>query len=342
MKLPKTVLVLMLSLVLFQIAFGQEFKEDENWINTSQPFLIQALKNYTKEDVIKAKEKLNLIKQSKIDTEWEGSYTQPQDMSDTQLLWSSTTGFVNYYIHTCTTELRTLNYGKVTDNTDSVTLITEKNQPPFFGTGKTGQVKLIKVKWGDLRFLVEEEDLEVFCELAAGYYGSGKPETIEINGESYQTQTAIWGDFWVKSEDTSWIKSEDTSKKKVFGLPILPKSYEKFVKQPIEAKIVSIGKHEKDAPTEEAVMNYSRRYVNIGAGKNLGIKAGMQFYVYDLGERISIVEVKDKTSVGVLERWLDSETLEESCSNASGDIPCKLPKAGMKIKTIPDDFLEDN
>jgi len=339
MKLPKTVLVLMILLVLFQIGFGQEFKEDENWINTSQPFLIHALKNYTKEDVVKAKEKLNLIKQSKIDTEWEGSYTMPADMSDTQLLWSSTTGFVNYYIHTCTIELRSLNYGKVINNTDSVILTAEKNQPPFFGTGKTGQIKLIKVKWGDLRFLVEEEDLEVFCELAAGYYGSGKTETIEMNGESYQTQTAIWGDFWVKSED---ISNEDTPKKKAFGLPILPKSYERFIKQPIETKIVSIGKYQKDLPADDSMMKYSHRYVNIGAGKNLGIKTGMQFYVSDLGERISIVEVKDKISVGVLERWVDSETHEESCFNNSGDIPCKLPKAGMKIKTIPDDFLEDN
>ncbi len=336
MKLPKITFALTILLILYQTGFGQEFKEDEDWINGYQPFLSHQLKNYTKDDVIKAKEKLNLIKQSKIATEWEGSYTLPADLSDTKLFWNSATGFVNYYIYTCAIELRALNYGKVINNTDSVILITEKPQPPFFLTGKTGQIKLIKVKWGDLHFLVEEDELEVFCELAAGFYGSAKMETIETNGESYVTQTSIWDSFW--------IKSDEISKKKAFSLPVLPKAYEKFIKQPIETKIDSIDKYEKDEPDEESAMaRYSRRYVNIGAGKNLGIKTGMQFYVPDLGERIRIVEVKDKSAVGVLERMIDSETSEEGCVNFSSvDIPCKLPKAGMKIKTIPDDLLEDN
>lgn len=336
MKLPKNLLLLPIVLILLQTVFGQEFIEDENWIETGgYPVLMHNLKNYTKEDVIRAKEKLNLIKQSKIEDEWEGSYTVSQDLSDTKLLWSPANGFVSYYVYTCAIELRGLNYGKVINNTNSLILITQKSQPPFYPTGKTGQVKLVKVKWGDLHFLVEEDDIEVFCELAAGYYGTAKMETVEVNGESYQTQTSIWGSFWVKSNEMS--------EKKPFGLPILPKAYERFIKQPIETKIVSLGKYEKDTPTEEPVMTYSRRYVNIGAGKNLGIKTGMQFYVPDLGERISIVEVNDKSAVGVLERGLDSETREESCFNyAGGDIPCQVPKAGIKIKTIPNDFLEDN
>jgi len=336
MKLKRTFLVILTLLITFQVCFGQEFVEDENWIGEiaggQSPFLQHSLKNYTKEDVFKAKQKLKLIRESSINDEWEGSYSLLGELSDTKLILDSEIGFINYYIYTCAIDLRALNYGSLINKPDSITLVSEKSQPPFYRTGKTGQ-KLIKVKWGDRHYLVEEERLEVFSELAAGYYGIGKNEKIEVNGETFETQIAIWNSFWVKTDD---LKD-----KTVANLPQLPYPYEKLTKLPIETKIISLGKYEKDKPTEEPVMTYSRRYVTIGAGKNSGIKPEMEFYVPDLEERIKIVKVSDKTAIGVLERWLDSETREESCFKVGEDFPCKLLKVGMKVKTVPDEFLED-
>lgn len=338
MRLLKILSCLLILLGSLQIGFGQEFNENENWIGAIEggvpPFLIHNLNKYSKEDVVRAKEKLNLIKQSPTGDEWEGSYSLPGDLRDTKLFWNSKFGFVNYYVYTCAIELRALNYGRAVNNPDSVILMTEKNRPPFYRADKSGQSKLIKVKWGDLRYLVEEDALETFCELAAGYYGAAKNETTEVDGESFASQTTI--------ENSFWVKNEDLRNKKTFGLPILPKPYEKFIKQPIETEIISIGKYEKDPPTDRPIATYSRRYVNIGAGKNSGIKIDMEFYVPALGERIRIVKVLNNTAVGVLERWIDSETRQESCSGETEDAPCRLPKAGMKIKTLPDEFLQDD
>jgi hypothetical protein len=322
----------------FQICFSQEFVEEENWIGTIEggqpPFLIHSFKNYSKQDVINAKEKLRLIHKFDSKDDWEGSYSLLGELSDMKLFWNSESGFVNYYVYTCAIELRQLNYGKAVNNVNSVTFLTEKSEQPFWGMNDSGQIKLIKVKWGEKHFLVKEEMLETFSELAAGYYGAGKIEEVKVNGEIYPTQISIWNSFWVKSEDLSG--------KKVFGLPVLPKPYEKLTKKPIEAKIISIGKHEKDEPTEEPVMTYSRRYVNIGLGKKGGIKIGMDFYIPDIDERITIVEVTDKISVGVLERWIDSDTQNEMCFHKSETIPCKSLRIGMKVKTTPEEILEDN
>jgi hypothetical protein len=68
----------------------------------------------------------------------------------------------------------------------------------------------------------------------------------------------------------------------------------------------------------------------------------MDFYVPYLDERITVVKVFGKTAIAVLERSLDNETQKEDCLNPmEGEEPCKPIKAGMKIKTVPEEFLED-
>lgn len=336
MKLQKMLFVLIILFASFQICFGQELVENENWIGEierGQPMvLIHSFKNYTKEDVLKAKEKLNLIRNSKTDDEWEGSYSLFGDLTDNKLFWDSEIGFVNYYIYTCALELRGLNYGRAINNFDSVTLFSEKQQPPLPGIGKIGQRKFVKVKWGDRHYLVDEEILEDFCELAAGYY-EVKSDEIEINGEKIETQVAIWNSFWVMSDDSY--------KKKVFGLPVLPKSYEKYIKQPIKTKIAFIGKIEKDIAKEDYLSSSITYYLTLGAGKDKGIKEGMSFYIPQLKERVSIEKVNKKTSIASLARDYDTESQKENCIVIGEEIPCVNPTVGMEAKTIPAELLED-
>jgi hypothetical protein len=77
-----------------------------------------------------------------------------------------------------------------------------------------------------------------------------------------------------------------------------------LIKIPIEAEILSVDEQKLET-NDESVMPYSYRYVTFNAGKNKNIKPGMEFYVPDLQERIKIIEVGEKTSKGVIERWFD-------------------------------------
>lgn len=336
MRLQKTFLILMTLFASFQICLAQESIENENWIGTiegGQPsFLIHNFKNYSQTDVLNAKGKLEHLKKAKAKDEWEGSYNLSGDLTDNKLIWNSEFGFVNYYIYTCAIELRALNYGRIISSYDSIILFTEKTQPPFTGTGKSGYRKLIKVKWGDRHYLIDEENLEDFCELAAGYYEI-KNKEIEIDGEKIETQVVLWNSFWVMDNDNS--------KNKAFGLPILPKFYEKYAKLPIETKIISLGNIKKAEADEEYFSSSTTHYLTINAGKNKGIKEGMSFYVPQLKERISIEKVYKKISIASLPRDFDKETQKENCFSNYEEIPCVKPIIGMQAKTISAELLID-
>lgn len=334
MKIPNFIFLIVILLFSISASLAQDSETDwENWIGTiegGQPsILLHRYDNYSQADVIKAKQKLLLLKQISPKNEWEGMYDSSGHLSDIKFIWNLQVGFIKYYIHTCQPDLRNLDFGSVKSVGDQIETISEKPQNAEAKSEPTN-VKFIKVKWGDAHYLVKEEELETFCELAAGYYGTGKPVEAEINGEKFTYQKSIWDSYWKKVEEPD---------KKVFGLPVLPSKYKHLIKIPIETEILSINEHKLEI-NGESVMSYSYRYVTINGGKDKNIKTDMEFYSPDLRERIKIIEVGKKTSKGVIERWYDEEEKKEQCFNNREDIPCVIPAVRMKIKTVPDEFLE--
>lgn len=335
MIMPK--LISLFSILLFSVSFcfAQDFIEDENWIGVIEggvpTYLVHNYANYSQADVVKAKEKLTLLKQIPQKNEWEGIYDNSGQLSDIKLIWNSQVGFIKYYIYTCQPELRGLDFGNVRNGDYQIEFFSEKPQA-VDSKNKSSSEKFIKVKWGDVHYFVEEDELEIFSELAAGYYGSGKPVEKENDGEKYTYTKSIREAYWRKAKD---------SDKKAFGLPIFPDKYKHLIKIPIEAEILAINEHKPEI-NEEGLMSYSRYYVTINAGKNKNIKSDMEFYVPDLQERVKIIEVGAKTSKGVIERWFDEEEKKEDCFNVNKgqDIPCVNPTVKMKVKTVPDEFLE--
>lgn len=319
------------------LCFGQERVEDEDWLSEAtgmykQPFLSYRFGRYTADDVALAKEKLSLLQASKTTDEWAGIYVTSAPLSDTKLIWRPDAGFLDYYIYTCSIELRALNYGKVINYPDHVLFISEKASNSPLKPGEIVQFKLIKVKWGDRHYLVEESELETFCELAAGYHGPAKIEKGKLaNGEPYESYTTIWMYYWVLMDD------ELT--KEVFGIPVLPAAYaKKYSRPPIETRIVSIGKYKKTA-REDGQGFDTNQFVTIGLGTSGGVKKGMQFYVPQLEDRITVVKAFGKSSIALLERSVDSETGKETCYDEEGESPCTPIQAGMEIKTVPEEFL---
>ncbi|HEY0049206.1 MAG TPA: hypothetical protein VGB68_07975 [Pyrinomonadaceae bacterium] len=321
MNLTKTLRLLLVFLSISGICSAQEFTEEENWIREiageycrGYRFLAYRFETFTKQDVIKAKEKLKSIKQFAPESEWEGVYFGNVALGDNGLLWSAEGGFLKFY---CYHELGRLDYGKVSESPGFVEIISEKpaaSTPDQKPNGKT-ENKLIKVKFGESHYLVPENSLQHFTTRAAG---------LGTSSDNY-------ADFY-------WLKREDFEKK-VFGLPVLPKEYKHLLRFPVETRIISVGKRQiirNKQSTEEYNFDDIHYPVTLDAGKNRNIKPGMNFYVDDLGEWVEITGVFQKSSIGRIRRDFD-ENKNEQCRNGElggGDIiSCKKIKFGMKAKT---------
>lgn len=312
MKVQKAISVLIILFALFQICIGQEIDFEGNWFREIKGYddyyTRYDFNSYTKDDVIKAKRRFDLIKQFPPKDEWEGIYTFSTETGSTELYLSFTAGFVNYHVyHT----LRRLDYGSAFDKTDSVKLVSEKSKKSRRSIFST---KLIKVKFGDKHFLVPKNRLQDFAERAVGL-------STSLSDFSYY----LW--------------KLDEAEKKVFGLPVLPKKYLHFLRFPINTEVIRIGNRQLyQHKFEDGTVNYEEvyRFVTLGAGKNKKIKLGMNFYVEDLGEWIEITKVSSNTSIGKIRRGLD-EKRQEECFNeelGQGDIiPCKEIRIGMKAQT---------
>lgn len=312
MKLQNTFLALLILLVSFQNSFGQEIDFEGNWFreikgyddsNTSYDFQF-----YTTEDVVKAKNRFNLIKQFPPKNEWEGVYTRNSEIGTAELHWGSASGFVDYYFyHT----LRSLDFGIALDKTDSVKLVSQKS--PTSKRKSMFATNLIKVKFGNKHFLVPENRLQDFAERTVGL-------STSISDYSY------------------YLQKIDEVENKVFGLPVLPENYRRFLRLPIKTEITRLRNSRiYRNKSVDGTVNYDEihRFVILGAGKNKSVKLGMNFFAEDLGEWIEITKVLQNSSVGVIKRGLEEK--QEQCRNKEGGqgdiIPCQEIKVGMNVNT---------
>ena len=324
MKLKNIFLLVLILFASFQFIFGQNDEEStENWLKNYIDFndtrLFHNYGNYSKEDLIKFREKFDLLKHVNSDNEWEGIFFRGigDDTGFSQLRFESKSGFLNFYVYTCLPELRYINYGKIINLPDSIQFLPEfaENSPR-----KVVAVKYVKIKWADRHYLVEESSLSAFAEQAVGIY----VEPDEATDEDFQK----WANFWVKGD----------FEKSLTGLPEFPVSYKRFQRSVIEVKILSVGKRK----IEKEVTAGNRMYmadsavypVTLNAGKNKGIKEGMKFFT--LGEEeIFITKVNQNTSSGILVRAIDDENnFTDHCLTDSAEkIICPEIKPSEIVKT---------
>lgn len=318
MKLISFFTAFLFLLSISTISFGQETGEDENWLkgfNTEadyMPTLVYwSFERFSLKDIPQAKKKLSIVRQHTPKTEWEGLYYSNAEIGDNKFIWNAAGGFFDFYFyHT----LKSFNFGTARDFSGFIELNYEKQT--FSQTNKrfASKIKLIKVKVGEKHFLVPENRLQDFCERAAGL----------------STDSWDFNYYWMKEED---------KEKSVFGLPILPAEYRKYLRYPAETKITRIG-NRKIIPNEQSTKEYNyddiHYPVTVNAGKNKNLKTRMNFFVEDLGEWIEITKVSQNKADGFVRRDFD-ETNKEQCWDSEGGsgqpIPCKQIKVGMKAVT---------
>jgi hypothetical protein len=309
----KSLLTILILIFAFQACLGQEIDFEGNWYREifgyEDVYSSYDFTRYTKEDVIKAKKRFNLIKQFPAKDDWEGIYTRSTELGTLKLHWSSKGGFVDYRVyHT----LSSLDFGTTLNKTDSVKLISEK--PSISKRKSILSNNLIKVKFGARHFLVPENRLQDFVDRTIGL-------STDLSDFMY---------YWWKDED---------SEKELFGLPVLPEKYRHLLRFPISTKITLIGNRKiHQNKFDDGTINYEEvyRFVTLGAGTNKKIKKGMNFFVEDLGEWVEITKLSLNSSIGKIRRGLDKNKQEECLDEEQGQgeiIPCKEIKIGMKAKT---------
>lgn len=302
-------LLILCSITVF--SFGQEPIEDENWLKgfkTEADYLPTLVyrdsKSLSLKNIPQAKKRLNFLREFSPTNEWEGVYFSNTGIGDRKFIWNAKGGFFSFYFyHT----LKFVDFGKVNDSLAFIELSSEKSST---------KSKLVKIKVGETHFLVPENRLQDFCERAVG---------LETDSDFFYFN----------------IKEEDINKPRA-GLPILPKKYETFIRYPIEAKIVLIGKR-KIIPNEQSTKEYNFDDIHYSAtinfGKNKKLKKGMNFFIEDLGEWFQITKVSPKSSVGFIRRGFDENNKEQCWDSRGGSgqtIPCKEIKTGITVKTKSD------
>lgn len=327
MNWRKIFLVILLSIASFPICFGQEtteYVEGENWVQQygiyQTPFIVFRYDRYSREDTVKFREKLDLLKDAKFSDEWEGSYYSDQDqLGISAFRWDANIGFAHSYIYTCLPELRFINYGKVTVAPEFIQITPEF---AIDSPRKSKPVKYVKVKWNERHYLVEESSLAAFAEKAVGIY----VENEETSSENFQD----WSNYWVSGDP----------EKELTGLPEYPQSYQKFRRLPIETEIISVGKRTIEEEKEFGDQSYTQFFnnnaiypVTIDAGKNKGVQTGMNFVIFETGETVYITQVHQNTAVGFVARSIDDLRNDACYDDDSNETTCPDLKTGYKVKT---------
>ncbi len=191
----------------------------------------------------------------------------------------------------------------------------QKQFPLFYISNKKKQIKtqntFVKVKVGEMHFLVAENSIKKFCEYIAGrfqYYD----DDIE---------------YWSKVEGR---------KKHANALVVLPEKYRHLAASFVNAKITAIGKTRiKLSKDEQDNIETGEFYhfITINAGKDQNLKKGMNLYIPELDEVATVEIVQPKSSIVKVSREFYG-TKDERCWNDNNNqIQCPEIRVGMLVIT---------
>ena len=231
--------------------------------------------------------------------EWSGDYFTGSETHGSYLRWSREKGFVLLDVNKCAATVDRLNYGGATASSSLVEfspeLKDEAKSTHVHGRKSRTPTKLIPVRWGRARFLIPEDEISDFGDYVAGL---GK----------YNEGTG-----WDAYSMPFFIRMDDRSADEAESFPVVPPAYERYLKRPIEAVIISVGKRQlRKNYTYETDINstwHDRavvRVVTISAGAAQGVKRHMAFKVKgsEAGDKVMITGVGRDTATGLIIRSL--------------------------------------
>ncbi|MFN2492076.1 MAG: hypothetical protein ABR501_04235 [Pyrinomonadaceae bacterium] len=312
----------------------------ESWWFSSEDF--------TKDDALNAVarwDEIAVSKQEAPKNEWAGDYFRGGETHGTYFRWSPAAGFIMAAIDKCQARVMSVSYGSVKVSTTLVEFYpdferTAKHQGHMQARPQEIRVmKFVPIELNGDRFLVAEHEMPDFGNYVAGL---GR---YNFSDFAYAFNT----EFFVKR---SVIVEDDHTNAKVIhpvinNKPLLPEAYVRFLKKPIEASVISVGRRvvrktysyeNEDGTGASYFAPVSLTSVKINAGSIHGLRSGMFIRVAksNEGERIRILRVGKYTSTGIVIRSLGENGVETFFdSESEKPKPYSRVTSGWVLTTSP-------
>jgi len=278
--------------------------------------------DYTAADAVNAVARWKNIGQDQTTREnaWAGDYFRGGDTHGTYFRWSPKAGFIMAHVDKCQARVMGVTYGKVELLPDVILFYPEFDKaaakPHGHSHPLTQEVKVMKfvpIEWNGSRILVAEGEMADFGDYIAGL---GKYNFSDFT-YFYQTE------FFAKSGER--IETDQSNalveKPAATGGPRLPRTYQHFLKHPIEATVISVGARRvrktysyenQDGTGASYYEPISLTAVKINAGTTQGLRRGMFMRVAepDEGDEIRLTHVGKLTSNGIIIRDLGDDRSE--------------------------------
>ncbi|HEV2800110.1 MAG TPA: hypothetical protein VGW12_06425 [Pyrinomonadaceae bacterium] len=272
---------------------------------------------------------------------WAGDYFVGGETHGSYLRLSTRGGFVLLKVNKCAAQVEDFSYGKVSISPARVQLIPERAMRPHdpnahaHGRQHT-DLDFVPVTFRGDRLLVGESEMTDF-----GDYVAGLGKFNEHAFIYYVLSTSFFYQMREGETEPSATEAPPAS-----AVPVMPPGYERFLKQPIEGQIVSVGKrsvrrdysYKSPAGVGEWHASASVTHVNVNVGTMHGAKRGLQLRVLDSDEVVRLTRVGKTSSAGIVIRSLDENRRETYYDHDAQQEKVYPPVApGWKLSTSPFD-----
>jgi len=194
----------------------------------------------------------------------EGTFLKWGETHGQVFRWSEKSGFIWLDVNKCSGGPMAIVRGKVIVEPGYVRLFPFHSTGTNHGHGKEKSVanEFLFVKWRNVEYLIGKSELINFADFTAG-----------LNAET----SGLYGEPWYFSKLSGQVKGS------LNELPIFPRGYESYLKKPLKAKIVSIGKsYRRVKPLEldevgDALENQNDELVTtvrLDIGNSMGVSSG--------------------------------------------------------------------
>src|ERR1044072_1341212 len=193
--------------------------------------------DFTAKDATNAVAHWNQIGTTKEARAWDGDYFRGSETHGTYMRWSPSAGFVIARVDKCAARVMGIVYGRVEATDGLVQFFPELDKESAGKHGGHGGVaqhaaaprtvlRFVPVEWRGQRLLIAEGEMEKF-----GDYVAGVGDYNEYDAYFFLEYDAF---FRRSGKD---LENDGRP-------PVVPRGYEHFIKKPIEAHVISVGRKE--------------------------------------------------------------------------------------------------
>lgn len=304
-RLARTsLLVLAVVVVCNCVAKAQEPRLDPwgRWINdVTEPWFFE--NSHPKDEVLIVQKRwADLASEStRPNDQFQGDYFEGSDTHGDYLRWSKD-GFVLFKVDKCRATVMAFSYGSVVSTPNLITLIPEKT---VRGSEKHGHgapsLNFLPVKFAKDLLLVPRNKIASFGDYVAGL---GQYNDWLLNG--------VGAIFFLTKLDSQSDAANDT--------PIVPDGYQRFLKKPVDATVLSVGRAYVKRSIDNEWWDNLVTPVTLKLSR-LGVKRGLKLRIIGSDELIEVTSVNRQSAQGKIVRSVRRK-------------PC--------VKFDPDDDCSDN